>query len=80
MTKPKVKPSVTTNTNLQILASLHETMKQIRQAKWDREGVDPKLCRIYAEAVEQYIHAKPQQQLLKEYANGNPRTGKAAGD
>ena len=76
----RAKVSGTTITSLQILTSMHEAMKQIRQARWDREGVDPKLCRIYGEAVEQYINAKPQQQLLKESANGNPRTGKAAGD
>ena len=68
-TKTKKKgwrPPATTHANIKLLAVLHETMKAIRQARHDLEGTDVKLCRIYSEAVEQYITAEPQQRLLKE--------------
>jgi hypothetical protein len=79
MTKPRTKSPGTTVTSLQILTSLHELMKQIRLAVWQRDGVDPKLCRVYGEAVKQYVNAPTQQQLLKESQNnGNTaKTGKA---
>lgn len=80
MTKPRTKSSGTTITSLQILTALHEGMKKIRLAIWDRDGVDPKVCRLYAQAVEQWLNAKPQQQLLKEWEDANSKTGKAAGD
>lgn len=63
-------------TNLQIPGVLHEAMKQIRQARYEREGSDVKLCRIYREAVEQYLNAQPQQQLLKEFADATAKTGR----
>ena len=54
----------TVHANIQIPEALHEQMKAIRQARHELEGADVKLCRIYREAVEQYVNAKPQQQLL----------------
>lgn len=50
--------------NMQIPENLHEAMKAIRQARHELEGAEVKLCRIYREAVEQYVNAKPQQMLL----------------
>jgi hypothetical protein len=47
-------------------------MKVIRQARHEREGADVKLCRIYREAVEQYLNSKAQQLILRQRAdNGN---------
>jgi hypothetical protein len=80
MSTRRTKTSVTTNTNLQILASLHESMRKIRLAMWARDGVDPKLCRVYGEAVTQFVHARPQQQLLKEYDDATAKPGKSPGD
>ena len=54
----------TVHANVQLPEVLHETMKAIRQARHELEGADVKLCRIYREAVEQYIQAKPQQKIL----------------
>jgi len=80
-TKAQSSPAGTTNAKIQIPETLHDTMKALRQIRHQREGADVKLCRLYREAVEQYVNAKPQQQLLKEWrGNGNSRTGKAAGD
>ena len=62
------RPSVTTHTNLQILTSLHEAMKAIREARRAQEGGDVPLWRIYREAVEQYVSARPQQKLLEEFS------------
>jgi hypothetical protein len=55
--------------NVQLPASLHESMKAIRQVRHEQEGSDIKLCRIYREAVEQYINSKPQQRLLNGLRN-----------
>ena len=49
---------------IQLPAGLHARMRAIRQARHEVEGADVKLCRIYREAVEQYVHAKPQRELL----------------
>jgi hypothetical protein len=54
----------TVHANIQLPESLHEAMKTIRQVRHEMEGADVKLCRIYREAVEQYVNAKPQQRLL----------------
>ena len=51
--------------SIQILRRLHNDMKQIQKARRRLEGTDPKLSRIYTEAVQKYIKAKPQQRLLK---------------
>jgi len=56
----------TTHANIQLPASLHESMKAIRQARREQEGGDVKLCRVYREAVEQYVNAKAQQRLLNQ--------------
>jgi hypothetical protein len=50
--------------NIQLPESLHEAMKAIRQARHELEGADVKLCRIYREAVEQYVNGKAQQKFL----------------
>lgn len=56
----------TVHASVQIPAALHEAMKAIRQARHEREGADVKLCRIYREAVEQYVNARPQQLILQQ--------------
>lgn len=43
---------------------LHRAMRMIRQARRMREKSDVRLCRIYAEAIEQYISSERQQELL----------------
>jgi hypothetical protein len=50
--------------NIQLPVALHEQMKALRQARQHMELTDVRLCRIYREAVEQYVNSKPQQQLL----------------
>jgi len=55
----------TVHANIQLPEALHESMKAIRQARHEAEGADVKLCRIYREAVEQYVNARPQQRLLQ---------------
>jgi hypothetical protein len=64
--------------NFQIPAHLHEAMKAIRQARHQLEGADPKLCRIYREAAEQYVAAEPQQRLLQQASRGQ-KTLRVAG-
>jgi hypothetical protein len=80
MTKPRIKAPGTAVTTLQILTSFHEVMKKIRLALWQRNGSAPHLCGIYAEAVKQFINARPQQELLREYDNANAKPGKSPGD
>jgi hypothetical protein len=55
----------TIHANIQIPKGLHDAMKAIRAVRHEREGADVKLCRLYREAVEQYVSAKPQQELLQ---------------
>lgn len=54
-------------TSLQLPEALHNQMKLLRQIRHEREGIDPKLCRIFLEAVEYYLNARPQRLLLEEY-------------
>jgi hypothetical protein len=63
-TVPRPPVAGTVRATTQVPEALHEAMKAIRQARHELEGADVKLCRIYREAVEQYVQAKPQQQLL----------------
>lgn len=76
--KPKIQPRPnipgTVHANIQLPEALHESMKAIRQARREQEAGDVKLCRIYREAVEQYVNAKPQQRLLR-----GPTAMRAAG-
>ena len=76
--KPKTMPRPpipgTVHANIQLPEGLHESMKAIRQARHELEGADVKLCRIYREAVEQYVNSKPQQRLLQ-----GPKAMRAAG-
>ena len=57
---------------VQLPAELHAAMRAIRHARRECEGTDVRLCRLYQEAVEQYVHAKPQRELL----NGAGARGK----
>jgi len=52
-------------------------MKLLRQIRHEREGIDPKLCRIYREAVEFYLSARPQRQLLEQYQARTPASVEA---
>jgi hypothetical protein len=54
----------TIHANIQLPEKLHDQMKAIRQARRKRELGDVKLSRLYREAVEQYVAAEPQRQLL----------------
>jgi hypothetical protein len=56
--------NLTTHANIKLRTILHDSMKAIRQARVEAEGADVKLSRIYAEAVEMYVSAEPQQRLL----------------
>jgi hypothetical protein len=78
--KAASQPAGTLKIKLQVKRELHETMKRIREIRHQMEGSDVKLGRVYGEAMDQYVNAKPQQKLLKEWGNGNSRTGKASGD
>jgi hypothetical protein len=69
----------TVHANIQIPEHLHDSMKAIRAERHKREGADVKLCRIYREAVEQYVNAEPQQHLLKEAGDGVRKTVRAGG-
>ena len=80
MTNPRIKAPGTTITTLQILTALHESMKKIRLALWRRNGSAPHLCAIYAEAVKQFINARPQQELLREFDDATAKPGKSPGD
>jgi hypothetical protein len=51
--------------------ALHQQMKAIRQARRQQEAGDVQLYRLYREAVEHYVNAKPQQRLLEE--TGRPK-------
>jgi hypothetical protein len=62
----------TTIASIQIPETLHEAMKALRLIRRQQEGSDVKLSRIYREAVEQYVNAKPQQRLLKESDENAP--------
>jgi hypothetical protein len=74
--KSQGRPAITgtVHANIQIPENLHESMKAVRQARHEQEGADVKLCRIYREAVEQYLSSKPQQRLLRQ-ANAMRATG-----
>jgi hypothetical protein len=52
--KPSQLPG-TEYVNIQLPSGLAEAMKRIREQRHVTEGVDPKLSRIYREAVESYI-------------------------
>jgi hypothetical protein len=71
--KTPLRPYGTTNANIQIPAFLHETMKTLRHLRRTREMADVKLCRLYREAVEQYINSAPQQELLEECKDATPK-------
>ena len=70
-TKPRPPITGTIHANIQLPANLHDAMKAIRKIRHELEGADVKLCRLYREAVEQYVNARPQQRLL---TNGSKAT------
>jgi hypothetical protein len=70
----------TTSAYFELPEALHETMKTLRLIHCALKLTDVKLKSLYREAVEQYVAAKPQQQLLKEHANGTAKSGKSPGD
>jgi hypothetical protein len=71
--KPWVIPGVI-HANIQLPESLHQQMKAIRLARREAEGADVRLCRIYREAVEQYLGADSQKRILTRRA---PKTSLA---
>lgn len=70
-------PAGTTKVKIQIPETLHATMKRLREIRHHLEGADVKLCRLYREAVEQFVNARAQQKLLKEFKDA-PSTTAAA--
>lgn len=70
----ELRPPITglVRTSLQVPEGLHNQMKRLRQIRHERDGIDPKLCRIYNEAVEYYLNARAQRQLLEAYQAGDP--------
>lgn len=54
--------------NITIPEILHDKMKAIRLARYRMEKADVTLSRMYIEAIELYLKAAPQQELLKEVA------------
>ena len=54
----------TFHANIQLPDELHLAMKAIQAARRRQDGSTPRLCLLYKEAVEQYVHGKAQQQLL----------------
>jgi hypothetical protein len=56
-----------TQANIRIAEELHESMKELRLARRWMMRSDVRLCVLYQEAVEKYVEAKPQQELLREY-------------
>lgn len=77
MTNHKALPEAreTIYIKIKIPRAVHEAMNKLWQIRKQIEGSDLRLWRLYEESGEQYINAKPQQQLLKEWAND--RAGKA---
>ena len=63
--KVKRPPAATMLVGVKLPRELHERMRAIRQARREREGADVRLCRIYREAIEQFINASGQQELLR---------------
>jgi hypothetical protein len=63
---------------IKIPVALHEDMRTIWTALKKLGGDDLKLWRVYLDALEQFVNARQQQQLLKEGANNAPRKTKGA--
>ena len=57
----------TTHVNTQVPTALHEDMRTLRNIRHLLEGADVKLCRLYREAVQAYINAPQQQELLRKH-------------
>lgn len=54
-------------TSLQVPEALHKSMKSLRQIRREIELGDVSLCRLYREAIEYYLNARPQRELLERY-------------
>jgi hypothetical protein len=74
--RPKA-PEGTIRTTIQIPEALHEAVKALRRARYKAQGSDVKLCLIYTEAVQQYVNARPQQNLLNGTGNGSEQSLKS---
>ena len=71
-------PAGAVDVHTQLREASHETMKLLKQIRHRLECSDVRLNRIYQEAVDQYINAKPQQKLLKEFADGVAKPDQAS--
>ena len=54
-------------TSLLVPEALHKSMKNLRQIRREIELGDVSLCRLYREAIEYYLNARPQRELLERY-------------
>lgn len=62
------------HTTMQLPEELHETMKTLQLAHREIDHEHIPLCRLYQEAVEVYLNAKRQRELLAQYHNLRPRS------
>jgi len=53
--------------NVKLLVSLADAMEEIRLARQYREGAGVTRSRIFMEAVQQYVSANPQRDLLQAW-------------
>ena len=62
----KARPAAPTlvRSYVQLPRTLHEQLKTLRECRRAIEGADVKLCRLHREAIELYLAAKPQRELL----------------
>lgn len=58
------KNSASRGRNIKLPDNLHLAMWALKRARDEQEGSEVKLCRLYREAIEQYVNAEPQQELL----------------
>jgi len=67
MPKPLTEPEEVVDAHFKVLKVQHEGMKRIRRLRNRREGGDPRLWRIYREAVDFYLkHVDPETGLLPQ--------------
>ena len=65
MNRSPVSVRPATPTNIMMPDDLHQLMQILRQARSQFEGAHVSLSRLYVEAVEQYLNAKAQRDLLE---------------
>jgi hypothetical protein len=63
--QPPIRGLITTS--LQLPEIIHEDMKVIQQVRREIEKGDVKLCRLYREAVEYWLAARPQREQLERH-------------